>query len=176
MDNLEKFVLENRDAFDIAPPEGHFERFMEKLETGSHVRHFYLERNFMLKIAAAILVLLTTFALVFDFTAQKLQASHKSASLPPEIQEAMNYYQRTTNDQLGEIHRLACCGQDLKSLNDLAEKELKSLDTKSEELKKNLAENPGNERVQAALIQNEQMKKSVMDNMIEKIKIAKGEK
>ncbi|MDP4280744.1 MAG: hypothetical protein Q8867_01205 [Bacteroidota bacterium] len=158
------------------PPEGHFDRFREKLGLDESLERYTLNRNFILKIAAVIVLLLATVALVFDFTAGKLQASQKSASIPQEIQDAMKYYDQASAEQLGEIRKLACCGQDYNSLNSIAEGELKALNAKSEELKKVLTDNPGDERVQSALIQNEQMKKSVMDNMVEKIKIAKKEK
>jgi hypothetical protein len=52
----------------------------------------------------------------------------------------------------------------------MANNELNSLNANSAELQKALAENPGNERVQAAIIQNHQMKDKVMNQVVSQMK------
>jgi hypothetical protein len=53
----------------------------------------------------------------------------------------------------------------------MAKNEMRSLNASSAELQKSLSVNPGNERVQAAIIQNHQMKEKVMNQVIEQLKI-----
>ena len=51
----------------------------------------------------------------------------------------------------------------------MASAELRSLNTNSEELKKTLSENP-DERVQAAIIRNYQMKEKIMNELVDQMK------
>jgi hypothetical protein len=55
----------------------------------------------------------------------------------------------------------------------LVSSELTDLDANIAELKQALQKNPDNERLQAALIQNQQMKNQVLDNMINQMKKTK---
>ena len=55
-----------------------------------------------------------------------------------------------------------CRGQDTRKIYSMASAELRSLNENSEELKNTLSEHP-DERVQAAIIRNYQMKEKVME-------------
>ena len=174
MDKLEKFITDNREQFDDAEPlTGHFSRFEEMLDQSDQQR-MGIGRNFFLKIAAGLLILLTTSVFIFDFTANKISKSFsstgKAVSVPTEMQEAINYYDNAANTKLGQINRLACCGQDTRKIYSMASNEIKSLNSNSAELQKELSKNPNNERIQAAIIQNHQMKDMVMSQMVEEIK------
>lgn len=175
MDNLEKFIIDNRESFDDAEPlSGHFSRFEEKLDRQNAQSGVYFDRNFLLKIAAGLLVLLTVSVFIFDFGANKLSksltATNRSSVVPAEMQDAINYYDAAASTKLGQIDKLACCGQDTRNIHSMASSELNSLNANSKELQKALSENPGNERVQAAIIQNHQMKEKVMTNLVEQMK------
>jgi hypothetical protein len=87
------------------------------------------------------------------------------------MQDAINYYDDAASTKLGQINKLACCGQDTKKIYAMAKNEMSSLNASSAELQKSLSVNPGNERVQAAIIQNHQMKEKVMNQVIEQLKI-----
>jgi hypothetical protein len=175
MDKLEKFISENRESFDDAEPlAGHFGRFEEKLDQQQDQSGFAFDKNFLLKIAAGLLILLTVSVYIFDFAANRLSkqlsGENRSATVSPEMQDAINYYDDAASTKLGQINKLACCGQDTRKVQSMANNELKSLDASSAELQKALSENPGNERIQAAIIQNHQMKDKVMDQMVSQMK------
>jgi Skp family chaperone for outer membrane proteins len=179
MDKLEKFITENAEHFNDSEPEvGHFERFKEKLgrETGKST--FRFRRSMMLKVAAVILVLVTATVLVFDFAADRISktinAQDAAGTMSREMEDAMNYYDGQTLTRLGEFNRLACCGDEQVRLNEIAARELNNLDVNIEELKQALQADPQNERIQAALIRNQQMKGEVLDNMIRQMKKMKG--
>ena len=176
MDKLEKFIIDNRESFDDAEPlSGHFSRFEEKLDQQNAQSGVYFDRNFLLKIAAGLLILLTVSVFIFDIGANKLSkaltARNNSSLVPAEMQDAINYYDDAASTKLGQINKLACCGQDTKKIYAMARNEMSSLNASSAELQNTLSENPGNERVQAAIIQNHQMKEKVMNQVIEQLKI-----
>lgn len=174
MDNLEKFFVENREQFDHAEPlAGHFGRFEEKLDQQfSHSGP--AGKYFLLKIAAAILILMTVAVYIFDFAANGISrnlSGSKSSVIPAEMQDAINYYDAAASTKLKQVTKLACCGQDTKKVYSMANNELKSLNANSAELQKALSQNPGNERIQAAIIQNHQMKDKIMNQVVDKLKI-----
>lgn len=178
MDKLEKYVKEHRDLFeDSEPPAGHFDRFEGKLDSQLDNKGFALNRVFLLKIAAGLLILLTVTVFLFDIAVRRIskfaQDNISGKELPAELQEAVNYYDDAATIHLGKIQKLACCGQDTRNLYSMASGELDALDANATELKKTLKENPDDERVQSALIRNQKMKETVMNNMISKMKSAK---
>ena len=177
MDKFEKYVAENRNLFDDSePPEGHFDRFRDKLE-GQPVARIEMSRSLLLKIAAGLLILLTVSVFIFDFAMNRIrnnfQNNASAKELPADLQEAVNYYDGVAASHLNKIRKLACCGQDSRSLYSMASGELDALDANARELKKACENNPGDERVQSALIRNQQMKETVMNNMIRQMKSAK---
>jgi hypothetical protein len=174
MDNLEKFLTENRELFDDADPQaGHFSRFEEKLEQQQLHSGVAVDKYFLLKIAAGLLILLTVSVYIFDFAAnhisKSLSGESRAAVVPAEIQDAINYYDDAASTKLRQINKLACCGQDTRKIYTMASAELKSLNANSKELQKALSENP-DERVQAAIIQNNQMKEKIMNEVVNQMK------
>lgn len=174
MDKLENFISENRELFDDAEPlGGHFSRFEDKLDKQNEQPGGSFDKYFLLKIAAGLLILLTVSVYIFDFAANRFSKSltgkSKTAIVPAEMQDAINYYDDAASSKLGQINKLACCGQDTRKIYSMASAELRSLNENSEELKKTLSENP-DERVQAAIIRNYQMKEKVMNEVIDQMK------
>ena len=116
-------------------------------------------------------------AFIFDFAGNRIrnyiQNNSSARELPADLQEAVSYYDDASANHLSKIRKLACCGQDSKSLYSMASGELDALDANARELKKACENNPGDERVQSALIRNQQMKETVMNNMIRQMKNAK---
>jgi hypothetical protein len=175
MDKLEKFITENRESFDDAEPlAGHFSRFEEKLDHQHDHSGFSIDKYFFLKIAAGLLIFLTVSVYIFDFAANRisktLSGESRSAIVPAEMQDAINYYDDASSDKLRQIDKLACCGQDTRKVYSMASNEMKTLNANSAELQKVLSENPGNERIQAAIIQNHQMKEKIMDQVVNQMK------
>jgi hypothetical protein len=128
----------------------------------------------MLKIAAVILVLITATVLIFDLGMKRISKSFEMVNagtgLTNEMQDAVFFYDGQTSSRLGEFKKLACCGEEKVHLNSMVSSELNSLDANITELKHTLQQDPDNERIQAALIRNQQMKNQVLDNMISQMK------
>jgi len=181
MDRLEKFIKENEAVFnDSEPAEGHFKRFSKKLERESKVVLIRSRKNLMLRIAAAILLLITGSAILFNLFLNRLDLTAFTTSEDPgisvEMQNALQYYDGQTDSRLKEFNRLACCGEEQIHLNKLVSSELNAIDANIEELKQGLINDPQNERIQAAIVQNQKMKSQVLDNMIEQMKKVKGDR
>lgn len=179
MDTLDKFISENAGSFnDSEPDHGHFKRFSEKLDRESMVDTFRVKRNLMLRIAAVILILITATVVVFDLGMKRFSKTFEiynaGTGLNIEMENAMSYYEGQTLNRLGEFNKLACCGEEQVHLNSMVSSELNELDANIAELKQSLLKNPDNERLQDALIQNQQMKGQVLENMINQMKNTKG--
>ncbi len=173
MEPLEKYFKENRHAFDDQEPnEGHFERFMGKMDADQGNKRFLPSRNSLLRIAAVVLLFITAGVFVIDFALNKARSTEtgNGASLNPELRDALQYYETRTSDRLVEFRKLACCGEQQVRLNSLVTGELNVLEANSKELKQELSKDPENEMVQAALIKNHQMKEQVVENMIHQLK------
>ena len=132
MDKLEKFITKNRESFDDAEPlTGHFSRFEEKLDQQQSHSGFAIDKNFLLKIAAGLLILLTVSVYIFDFAANRLSKNlsgeSRSAIISTEMQDAINYYDDAASTKLGQIDKLACCGQDTRKVHSMANNEMNSL-------------------------------------------------
>ena len=174
MSDLEKYIIDNKEDFDSTePPPGHFGRFESRLNGHAVKAEPEIGRAMLFKVAAVILVLITGSVLVFDLVTKEIRerfASEKPGSeIPAEISEAVQYYDNITNTQLGTLHTIAATQQESGVALASAASEIKEIDAATEELKKLLADNPGNERILDAIIQNQQMKQSVLNTIISKI-------
>jgi hypothetical protein len=175
MSNLEKFIKENRSEFDDKEPStGHFERFAARLDDGAVSRSISQNRPQMLKIAALILLLISVSAIVFDFGATQIRQGFSSASGNNEIQgefkDAILYYESESNEQLAVLGNLTHGKKEAGEISGSVLTDIKNLDATTVELKKALDENPGNERIQEAIIQNQQMKNTILNTVIDRLK------
>ena len=174
MSYLEKYISDHRDEFDAGEPEpGHFQRFEAKLKDQPvAIKHGH-NRSLILKVAAAILILISVSVFVFDLATREIRerfASEKTdTELPVEIREAVQYYDNQANTKIAALHKLAEKHEGAGALDASAYNEIQSLDATTEELKKSLAENPGNEHILDAIILNQQMKGSILNSIINQL-------
>ena len=171
MNNLDKLIQENRDQFDgIEPLDGHFERFRESLGILGQPAVTGRSGFSMLKVAAVILVIITGSILVFDLATHSLRerfsSSKEGVEMTAEMTEAVQYYDARALAQLNVVRKLANDPVQADLINENAIKEMQSLDESTRELRKSLTENPNCERLQAAIIQNQQMKEGIMNTIV----------
>lgn len=174
MNSLEKMIRENREKFDsVEPLDGHFERFAERLGPAEEVTATRTMRFGLLKAAAVILILITGATLVFDLTTRSVRDRFFSpvagTQLNPELAEAIQYYDTKANVRLKEARTLAADPAQAAMINETARKEMAELDENTRELEKSLAENPNCERLQSAILQNQQMKEDIMNTIVNKL-------
>jgi len=171
MPKLENYIKNHLAEFDSNEPEpGHFVRFEHRLDVKPEKKLSGNYRLRFLKVAALIILLISLSVFVFDFGTREIRerfADEKQGTeLPLEIREAVQYYDNQANTQIATIHKLAANQEDAASLSASALNEVQSLDATTSELKKSLAENPGNEHIFDAIIRNQQMKEAMLKTII----------
>jgi hypothetical protein len=171
MNNLDKLFQEDRYQFDATEPlDGHFERFRERLGIADQTVASNFSRFGMLKVAAVILVIITGSILVFDLATtsirERFSGGKADIAVTSEMTEAVQYYDARAMAQLKVVRKLASNPAQADLINGDALKEMKSLDESTRELQKSLAGNPNCERLQDAIIQNQQMKEGIMNTIV----------
>jgi len=171
MTNFEKLIRENRPAFDSAEPgSDHFIKFQARLEAASVRRSVVVDRPALLKMAALILVLIPVSVFVFDLVTREIRErfayDHATAILPIEMREAVQYYDALSQWQMGKILTLAKNSEQASELSKGVLKEMALLDQNTGDLKKELLMDPGNEKIETAILQNQQMKEGIVTNII----------
>lgn len=172
-------MTENRAEFDDAEPSaGHFEKFHARLNEQPVIQTQARHHSHLLKIAALIIVLISVSVFVFDFATRKISerfaAEAQGSELPLEIREAVQYYDTKSVTQIAALNKLTANHTDAKELTASALKEIESLDAATSELKKSLSGNPGNEKIFDAIIQNQQMKETMLNTMITQLSQSKN--
>jgi len=174
MNNLEKLVQENREEFDaVEPLNGHLERFQERLGIKDQPEIRIPSRFSLLKVAAIILIIITGSIMVFDLTTRSIRERFSfgdaNTELPAELSEAIQYYDAKVSAQMKEVRKLASNPVEAGIINEAAIKEMQTLDENTRDLQKSFAENPNSERLQAAIIQNQQMKEGIMNKIVNQL-------
>jgi len=173
MTNLEKYFLEHTQEFDTEEPAyGHFQRFETRLKKQGGFSPG-VQRFAMIRVAAIVLLLIAMGVLALELATkgivEQLDIRSSKTILPQEINDAVQYYDFQVARKMARLHALASDSKEAQWLDIKAKMEMKNLEQSAIELKKCLSENPGNERVFAALIQNQQMKEGVMNNLIQQL-------
>jgi len=174
MKDLEKYVQDNLDQFnDAEPGPDHFEKFRNKLELQGN-RDYNIQRSGMfIKIAAAILIFLTVAVFIFDHSIHGLRniLVHQTAAVvfPADVSDVMQYYSQEASQGMNEINQLAGSDEEAQQLKDMALKDLRTLDANTSELSRAYRENPDDERITAAIIRNQQMKETIIKNIVQEM-------
>lgn len=173
MKRIEDIIKKNQEAFDDHEPQsGHFERFQEKLEQSQDgVEESWFERNnFILKIAAAILLFAAISTVIYtdtlSFVKNALTDQIVAAELPAEIVEVMHYYNVITDKKVSRIDELAISDKEATRVKQMAYVELKTLEEAKEDLEQEYAQNPNNERIMNALLLNQTKRAEILDKII----------
>jgi hypothetical protein len=178
MSNIEEYITDHLDEFDSFEPEpGHFKRFEDRLQKQHLLYPVGHHRSQMLKVAAVIILMITVSVFVFEFATrefrERMATDKRATEMPAEIKEAVQYYDNQANMQITTLDKLAANHEDARALNTFALKEINSLDATTNDLKKSLAENPGNERILDAIVRTQQMKEAMLKTIITQISNAK---
>ncbi len=165
-DNLEKFIQENRQAFDdLEPSEGLWKDIEGKVAKSKK------DFSWIWKVAA-VLLLCSTLALLIDrqFVTENNQMSDISP-LMTELMEVEGHYTTVIQTRSAEISKLIADKQleDVQILEDL-----EALNQMYEELKEELDKNQNDERVINAMIRNLQLRVEILTVQLENLKKLKG--
>jgi hypothetical protein len=178
MEDLERFVNENLELFnDAEPGADHFEKFRNRLEQEESAGSKMKRSGMMLKIAAVILIIITIGAFIFDRSIHGLRnmliPQTATVIFPADINDAMQYYSHQASQGMNEINQLAGSGEEARHLRDMTLNDLRSLDANTAELTRAYRQNPDDDRITSAIIRNQQMKETIINNVIQQLNTGK---
>ncbi len=167
-DKLEKFILENRNDFDVYEPS---ENVWTKIEKNQKRRLHKTNWKGWLWKAAAILVIFGSSLLFFEMLHYKgihiisLEKEQEEVVIP-ELKEAEMYYSSIIEEKIREIKPMLTehPGMD-KEIN----KDLTELDSMYTELKKDLKDNIATGEVVHALIENYRMRIDILEEILHEL-------
>ncbi len=174
MKEIEKIIETHRAEFDDREPSpGHLSRFEMRLNEDKVGRIIRMRHPMLLKIAALVLLLITLSVVLLNQKTRLFrflpEFDYAYAELPSEVTEAMQYYDGQAIRQLDEINKLSGSGMQAKELNQAIVREMQSLDDNTAALKKAFSENPHNERILDAIIQNQKMKETITNTILSQL-------
>lgn len=163
MDNLEKFIKHNRDAFDNEEPNpGHLNRFKAKIY---YKKPLWPE---ILKIAAAIFVGVLISGAIYQF-AEEFQPESRAEMntvLPVEFLEARYFYETEINSRLEFLKAT--------KINDRTQvqtilQDINDMDASLQTLRTELIQSPGDERIINTILMHYKIKLEILDDIISNI-------
>jgi hypothetical protein len=115
--------------------------------------------------AAAVLVLVVNSVMIFQFLQMK-KAQHLE-NVSPELQDAKMYYTSQIEQRLTAIKAYP---SSVVGLDSSARKELELRNETYQVLEAELIQNPGNERIKAAMIHYYQLKMDLLDKILDELR------
>ena len=177
MDIWDKILVEKRSDFDQEPPEGHFDRFEEKL---SHLkkRRKGPKISSFLKVAAILIILLISADLIVHI--RKAEPQLKEAMvIKSDLGEATFYYTGKITTGIRDLEKMA--GEGIGSRQEIIQikHELSEMDSLFVNLQQEYKANPNDERIINAMIEYYQTKLDIVNTIktdLENVKNLKSKK
>jgi hypothetical protein len=174
-DYIERIITDNLDGLNnVEPPDGHFERFRERLKDESRGKSF--RWNMVWKVAAVVVfVFLAANQTRLWLTPEEKQPLTLSA-VSPEYAEVEFYYASSIRTGLNTLSSLSDDGVISKEENQLMQQEFEAFETRYQMLQKDLQAHPGDERVINAMIEYYQDKLEIITMILNKLQEVKQQK
>jgi len=173
-DILEKSIRENKALWEEDAPEGHFERFEQRLSQ-QQVRPLRNRRKLILQIAAAV-----AFALLLGnqvrLYLQPQPVQLTLGSISPEYAEAEFYYTSAINQGMNHWEKLSADGLISEDEQQLMQQEITEFETTYKKLQEELSAAPDDERVIHAMLELYNTRLSIINLIIEKLEEIKTQK
>lgn len=179
-DYIEELILKNREELDDhEPKEGHFERFEARLKLQDKKKKLSL--NLVWKVAAAVIFVLLAgnqIAIYLSSPENENKTTNTAnslslASVSPEYQEVEYYYTNAIDAGLTQWESLSNEGFISQEEQEMMQEELTEFEQRLNNLRKDLAANPNDERVINAMLEYYQAKLSVINMIVNKLEEVK---
>lgn len=166
MKELEKILRDHKDQFDDQEPQdGHFENFLEKINKQKK-RNLFESIPSVLKVAVIVTFIIVSGLIGYQI--RNMEGNHLGlGAISPEYREVELFYTANINSQLGMLKQLG--GFDKKQHQSILNEELKDMDKRYSQLKKELELHPDDDRIIQAMIEYYQVKTSVLNRIIEQL-------
>ena len=162
MKKLEEIIRNNPDAFNSEEPSSnHFGKFLEKLDAKQihRRREIWIRRLTHVAAAAAVILLVVSITLLRKTSHTDAGISYNTST---EVKEIEVFYQNQIERSLQALNTtLKQCPAQKKNLSSC----LKELNKSFESIQNDLKENPGDERIINALVNNYRTKLEVLDQI-----------
>ncbi len=170
MKNIEKYIIENREAFDTMEPSPvHFAKFERRLQGKGRVRVLEFLTPALKVAAIFVLVALSSLWIIDNFfTINQPGRGISLSQVSPEMKEVEIYYTSMIEDKYTELKSIDLNSEEIQK--DILMKELDEMNSVYESLKIELESSPGNEKIINAMIHYYQMKAEVMSQIILQLK------
>ena len=165
-DKLERFVLDNRDDFDIFEPSPAVWNNITKKKKEAKIRKINW-KGVAWKAAAAVLLFISSSI----FTQHYLMPDNQSVAqqqevATPELIDAEVYYASAVSNKLTQVKQYT---RNYPEIEQELSGDLSELDSVYAELKEDLKENVATEEVVDALIQNYRIKLRILEDLLEQL-------
>lgn len=160
-DNLEQFISENREDFDLYEPDPQLWKKIEKTTS----RKTITLKKVVWRAAAVILIFGAS--MVFHRYIDMLNTLESANVEIPELQEAEIYYSSMVNSKLGELKPML---EDHPGLDEEVMTDLSELDKMYDELKNDLKDNVSNQEVIEAMVENYRLRLSILEDILNELK------
>ncbi|MGD9558334.1 MAG: hypothetical protein AB7V25_15015 [Mangrovibacterium sp.] len=177
-DTFKDMISKNRDAFDLEPEEGHFERFRSRLDKAG-TRKSVNARKLYLEIAAGVVIALLAGNLIAVLTNKPEEKPHQPltlSSVSPEYSEVEYYYTSAIGQAVNQWEQLLKQGVIPPGEQQMIESEMKEFDETYARLQQELEASPNDERVINAMLEVYQSKLSLIHLIIDKLETIKQQK
>ena len=165
-DQLEKFILDNRDEFDVYEPSP---EVWNRIEKDIHKKKRLSLKGVLYRAAAVVVIFMLSYVAHDLINRDKTQISEtQGAELEnyvdkiPELAEAKAYYTSQVNTKLAEIEPML---EGNPELGDDIMKDLSELDSVYNNLKADLLDNIANKEIIEAMIQNYRLKLEILEEL-----------
>ena len=161
MDKLEKFIAQNREAFDDGVPGLKVWASIEKELDQGKPRHTVVVRY--LKIAAAVVCLLMAGGVAGSYAFHQQSQPSSLADISPEYAKVEDFYNKQVNQKLNELVAYRHV--------DAVAADLEQLDQIMQDLWKELQQAPAGseEQIIEAMIDNYKVKLEILERVLEKV-------
>jgi hypothetical protein len=168
MKKIENIMEQNREFLNTEePPEGHFERFEQKLSL-QHRRRSFMHKAYTLARIAAIVIIVVISAVWIKYN-QSGEKENKSVNMAKtqELKEAEQFYARLLELSYENIKKINFPdeSQKLKILKDVSQK-----DESYTRIKEDLQSDPTNEMAQQAMINYYETRVEAVNQIVANLK------
>ena len=165
MKELEHIFRDHKGEFDEEPQEGHFKNFLDRMNPP--IKRSLFERvPTFLKVA--VIITFVFFSGLIGYQIRNMEGKHLGlGQISPEYREVELFYTSNINSQLGMLQQLGSF--DKEQHQSILSEELKDMDERYAQLKKELELYPDDDRVIQAMIEYYQVKTNVLNRIIEQL-------
>jgi hypothetical protein len=168
-DKFEKFIAENREAFEFHDPDP---KIWNRIESNLRFKNKPGWKQILQRVAVVAVIFAASYVvneMVHRYKQGELKADHAATKnyAVPGLTEAETYYTNLLNQKMDELKPvMANCPALAEELNyDMSE-----LDSVYTDLKKDLEDNMANQEVVEAIIENYRLKIRILEELLSEIK------